>query len=525
MAEEQGKKWTLAQHQEKVKSIISDETLTPHQMTYALAAAGRDLLDTPGMDAQVEADYRDMKAKGWICDLNEGDVTYMPRYILPDYAKLMEKGSDFLRLSPPETLLDAIMALLAMYSSVPSVTHFPVYIGRLDRLLEPFVKKEMEKTGGEETSFQMIKMFLRTIDRTVFDSFCHGNIGPEDSKTIRLILRAERELQDSTPNLTLLYDPKVTPDELGALAIETALDCAKPSFAKDSLFREELGDHYGIASCYNGLPVSGGAYTLTRLILARVAEGAKDKEDFMTRALPWAIDTMLAFMDAKIGFLVKETPFFQTNFLVKEGFIQPDRFNGLFGVVGMNECVNTLMEKEGKDGKFGYDVGADNLALEIMDFIKDRVDHHENPHCPFWKGRFMLHAQVGTDADSGISPGTRIAIGSELPLYDHIRHAALFHKYFPSGTGDIFPFDSTAAKNPEAVLDIFKGAFDSGMRYISTYSSDSDVIRITGYLVKRSDMDALEKGEAVLNDTVVLGLTSRQKSKIEERKVRKVEEE
>ena len=137
----------------------------------------------------------------------------------------------------------------------------------------------------------------------------------------------------------------------------------------------------------------------------------------------------------------------------------------------------------------------------------------------------MLHAQVGTDADSGISPGTRIAIGSELPLYDHIRHAALFHKYFPSGTGDIFPFDSTAAKNPEAVLDIFKGAFDSGMRYISTYSSDSDVIRITGYLVKRSDMDALEKGEAVLNDTVVLGLTSRQKSKIEERKVRKIEEE
>ncbi len=525
MATDKGKEWTLQDHQEKVKFILTDKTLTPHQVTYALAAVGRDLLATPGMAPDVEGDYIMMKEKGWICDLNEGHVTYMPRYILPDYGRLMEKGSVFLRLSPPKTLLDAITALLAMYASVPSVTHFPVYIGRLDRLLEPYVEKEMEKSGGEDSSYEMIKMFLRTIDRTIFDSFSHGNLGPEDSKTARLILRAERELQNSTPNLTLLYDPQITPDELAVLAVETALDCAKPSFAKDSMFRAELGENYGIASCYNGLPVAGGAYTLTRLILARVAEGSKNKEDFMNHTLPWAIDTMMAFMDAKIDFLVKEAPFFRANFLAKEGFVRPDRFNGLFGLVGMNECVNILMEREGKEGRFGFDVGADNLALEIMDFIKARVDRHENPHCSYWKGRFMLHAQVGTDADIGISPGTRIAIGREIPLYEHIRHAGLFHKYFPSGTGDIFPFDSTAGKNPEAVLDIFKGAFDSGMRYISTYSKDSDVIRITGYLVKRSDMDALEKGEAVLNDTVVLGLTSRQKSKIEERKVRKVEEE
>lgn len=516
---------TLKDHQEKVLDIIKDLTLTPRQVDFALAAAGRDLWDTPGMDSKVKDDYDEMKEKGWICDLNEGNITYTPRYILPDYSLLMEKGSKFLRLDPPQDLLDAVTALLAMYQSVPSVTHFPVYIGRVDRLLENFVQKEIEKTGSDESAFNIIKMFLRTIDRTVTDSFCHGNLGPEDSKSLRLILRAERELQNAVPNWTLLYDPLITPDDLGTTAIEAALDCAKPSFAKDSLFKEELGEDYGIASCYNGLPVAGGAYTLTRLMLARVAEGAKNAVDFMDRVLPWAIDTMLGFMDAKIEFLVSETPFFENNFLIKEGFVESDRFNGLFGLVGMNECVNTLMAKEGSEERFGHDKGADQLALDIMEAVDKRVRDHFNPHCPFWKGSFMLHAQVGTDADTGISPGTRIAIGDELPLYDHLRHAGLFHKYFPSGTGDIFPFDSTALKNPEAVLDVFKGAFDSGLRYISTYSSDSDVIRITGYLVKRSDMDLLEKGETVLNDAVILGLASRQKSKIEERKVRNLEEE
>ena len=59
-----------------------------------------------------------------------------------------------------------------------------------------------------------------------------------------------------------------------------------------------------------------------------------------------------------------------------------------------------------------------------------------------------------------------------------------------------------------------------GMRYISTYSSDSDVIRITGYLVKRSDIEALEQGRQVVNDTVVLGMGAKKNCHVYERKVR-----
>ncbi len=493
-------------------TIIKDSTLTHEQTMMRLSSLGMNILDTPN----VPEGYSQLKEKGILCDLFEGNAPYVPRYILPDYDVFMKNGSEFLRMEAPTNLLDATSALLILYKHVPSVTHFPVYIGRLDKLLQPFLT-------GADNEKQIIKNFLLQIDRTITDSFCHGNIGPEDSRAGRLILECERELQNSTPNLTLLYDEDLTSDEFAAFCVESALDCAKPSFAHHKTYTKELGENYGISSCYNGLPTCGGAFTLTRMRLSNIAEDSSNLEDFFQNKLPFAIDTMLKFMDVKIDFLVNETPFFQTNFLVREGMLSADRFNGLFGMVGLNECVNTLREKEGHGDKFGYSKEADALGIQIMDYIQDRVNNHTNTHCPYWDNKFMLHAQVGTDLDVNTSPGTRIAIGDEpLDLYAHIRQAAQFHKYFPSGTGDIFPFDSTTVKNPASIVDIIKGAFKVGMRYFSTYTQDSDVIRITGYLVKRSDIEKLSRGEAVVNDTVVLGMGNVNNSKTYERKVQKI---
>ena len=77
-----------------------------------------------------------------------------------------------------------------------------------------------------------------------------------------------------------------------------------------------------------------------------------------------------------------------------------------------------------------------------------------------------------------------------------------------------------SSKNPTSILDIIKGAFKEGMRYFSVYSTDADVIRITGYLVKKSEMEKLYKNEQVIQQTVVFGLGARENSKILERKVR-----
>jgi len=75
-------------------------------------------------------------------------------------------------------------------------------------------------------------------------------------------------------------------------------------------------------------------------------------------------------------------------------------------------------------------------------------------------------------------------------------------------------------RNPKAIIDVIKGAFKLNIRYISVYCEDCDVIRITGYLVKKSDIEKLERNQQVLNDTVVLGYGAAKNQKVLERKLR-----
>ena len=95
-----------------------------------------------------------------------------------------------------------------------------------------------------------------------------------------------------------------------------------------------------------------------------------------------------------------------------------------------------------------------------MDQIQAFNAAHVNPYCEGTGGRFLLHAQVGIAEDIDITPGTRIPIGEEPEeLIDQLKVLEHFHRYFTSGTGDIFPIDMTVHRNPEYVLDIIKGAF------------------------------------------------------------------
>ena len=317
------------------------------------------------------------------------------------------------------------------------------------------------------------------------------------------------------------YDEDITSDEFALMGINTTLHSAKPSFANHKMFKKELGENYVIASCYNGLLLGGGSYTLCRLILGNIAKRAKDKKDFFENQLPYVMERMALYMDERIRFEVEESGFFESNFLAKEGFIHRDRFTAMFGMVGMAECVNILMELEGKKGRFGHDKEADDLGVEIMEAINAFNNAHVNPYCEATGGHFLLHAQVGIAQDKNITPGTRIPIGEEpKELIDQLRHCSRFHKYFPSGTGDIFPVDVTVHKNPQFVLDIVKGAFQADLRYLSFYESDGDVIRVTGYLAKRSEIEKYQKGESVLQNTTQLATGATENGHVQERRIR-----
>ncbi|GAA0178718.1 YjjI family glycine radical enzyme [Clostridium sediminicola] len=493
----------------EILQIIKAETLTFEQRVNALAKAAENSLSV----LDYSEDFIKLKDEGIICDLFEGNAPYRPRYIVPDYEKLIKEGCDFLKLTPPSDIWEAVNALLIFYKHVPSITNFPVYIGNIDKLLDPFIK-------DEEEAYKAIKLFLMHIDRTITDSFCHANIGPDTNKAAMLILKATRELETSIPNITLKYNSN-TPDELAIESIKTALVTAKPSFANDKIFIDDLGENYAIVSCYNGLYIGGGSYTLSRLNLANLAKSADSIDDFMNNKLPHAVKVMNEYMDERIKFIVEETPFFKTHFLVKEGFISKDKFTAMFGLVGLAECVNELSNAVELNDKFGHSDKANKFGYEIIEKLYNEVKKHVNPYCKVSEGNFLLHAQVGIDTDLGVSPGCRIPIGQEPELYDHIIQSAEFHKFFPSGIGDIFAFDETSKKNPEFILDIIKGAFSQKMRYFSLYSSDCDVIRITGYLVKKSEMKKLERGEAVLRDTTVLGMGAANNCNVLNRKVRK----
>lgn len=499
----------------EILQTLKDPTATHEQKVTYLARHAENFLKVVDEPAELDELMRCPIETRCICNLFEGEAPYRPRYITPDYEKFLRQGSEFLQLKPPTNLFEALSNLLILYHNVPSITNYPVYVGDLDTLLEPYAENM-----DDETVKMALRLFLTQIDRTILDSFCHADIGPKPTRVGRLLMEVEGELQNAVPNLTMRVSEE-TDDEFLLAGIRCALKSAKPSFANDAMFRAELGDNYCIASCYNGLLKAGGSYTLVRLILSNIAKRAKDLEDFKANQLPLVLDVMARYMDARIRFLVEESGYFENSFLVREGLISRDKFTAMYGMVGLAECVNILMEKEGRTDRFGHSSAADQLGVEIMEQIDAFNKAHVNPYCKATDGHFLLHAQVGIDSDHGTSPGTRIPIGEEPDeLIDHLKNISLFHKYFPSGTGDIFPVDVTVHRNPQFVLDVVRGAMKMNIRYLSFYSSDSDTIRITGYLVKRSEMEKLNRGENVLQNTTGLGLGAAKNCKILDRRVR-----
>lgn len=195
----------------------------------------------------------------------------------------------------------------------------------------------------------------------------------------------------------------------------------------------------------------------------------------------------------------------------------------MIGVVGVAECVNKLLGITDPKQGYGNNAEADALGVKICEKLEEIVMAHPGLYCSKVGGHYGLHAQVGISDDMmSNTPGARIPIGAEPELLQHVMHSTHYHQYFPTGIGDIFTFDDTWERSPEAIVDIIKGAFANGMRYFSGYSSDSDVVRVTGYLVKKSELAKLDAGQQVLNGSTVLGKGQRDGAKALNRRVETV---
>jgi YjjI family glycine radical enzyme len=503
----------LEELQHAVRAAVTDPALTYRQRVQLLATLAENALDPPPLSAAAQ----EALDKRVICDMYEGNAPYRPRYVLPDYPKALRQGSQFLELRPPTDLDEALTFLLAMYANVPSITGYPVYLGNLDELLTGFVDDV-----PDAELHPALRNFWVTLDRTLPDAFTHTNIGPADTRVGRTVLRVAAELRQVVPNLTLRVDPDRTPDDYVLDAVRTVFACGGPHFVNHPMMTADLGERYGVVSCYNSLLVGGGAHTLVRLNLKEVVHRSTGGvEAFLTRTLPTYIEYGSELAAARIRHLVETAGFYEHSWLVHEGLIDPDRFTAMFGVVGLAEAVDLMQEREGRAGRYGHDPTANALARTVVETAATLVGGHRLPHCAATDGRAFLHSQAGLDSDDGFTAGTRIPVGAEPPLPDHLLAVAPLHRWFPSGVSDVLAFDDTATRNPQAVVDVIRGAFAEGMRDVTFNLDSNDFIRITGYLVRKSDLVKLAD-QGARHGSTLLGAGSLQRSHVDQRAPKRV---
>ena len=493
----------------RVRQVIDDRTLTYRQRMHRLAVLAESACDPP----TVSPACADALRRGVLCDLAEGNAPHRPRYLLPDYERLLRTGSAGLELDTPKDLDEALTTLLIAYTQVPSITGYPVWLGDLDALLEPYAD---DVDDGELR--RRLRLFWIALDRVLPDAFVHANIGPDPSRVGRVVLSLARELRQVVPNLTLKVDPSRTPDDLVLDGVRTVFECGQPHFVNHPMMVHDLGEAYGVASCYNSLRVGGGAHTLVRLNLRAVAEEHDgDLRSFFRTWLPAAVELASELVEARVRHVVERAGFFESSWLATDGLVSLDRMTAMFGVFGLAEAVGVLT-----GGRYGHDDEADEVANEIVVSLHDLVAARPQPWCEGTGGRALLHSQAGIDTDDGVTAGARVPVGDEPGLARHLAAVAPNHPWFPAGVSDVLAFDDTVRRNPAAVVDVIRGAFASGMRDVTFNLDSNDFIRITGYLVKKSDLAALRAGGGVRHGSTVLGAGSVERAHVDERSVKRV---
>lgn len=407
---------------------------------------------------------------GVIKDLLDGKTPCRARYCVPDYELFLKQGSEFLELEPPADIWEAVGNLLCLYHNIPSEGGTPVYMGNPDRLLEPYVRDEAEAEKA-------IRFLLIHVDRTFSNAFCHMNLGPEATRTGQLILRLTKEMKRPCPNLTMLYRPDMPAGYL-KLAIETAMTAIKPGFANDLLYRKEMGNYAVVSGC-NALPVGGCGLTQVRLNLNRLPELSGGPEDLLNRILPRAVTAACDAIDSRSSFIVDDCHYYENNFLYKEGLIKKDRDHtvGLVGFTGLAECVNGVLGLTAAPERFGHGRLANALGQAVMERIRLELDGRQARH-----GRYRLYARAERLGDGTLTEEGQIPAGEEPELFFRLRNFIRLHEGCDAGCGGLFPFDETVKDNPGYLMNILNGAFFQGARYLSFYSDNTGLARVSGRL-------------------------------------------
>jgi YjjI family glycine radical enzyme len=254
--------------------------------------------------------------------------------------------------------------------------------------------------------------------------------------------------------------------------------------------------------------IGGGIYTLVRLNFNELAKRCDGTvEDLLDRVIPETTRLYVEVINSRIKFLVEEIEWFENNFWVREGLLHRDRFTAYAGVFGLAEAANTLMARCGRpDARYGHDAEANAVAEQITERLGRELASVPAVYCDGRDGCVSYHAQVGISSDTDTTPGARVPSGEEPELYTHLLAEAGHHHTIEGGISTILEFDQSATENPAAVLDIIQGAHQQGIRMLSVGSANSEFIRVTGYLIRRADLEAAKGERALRHSSAALGV-------------------
>jgi YjjI family glycine radical enzyme len=253
--------------------------------------------------------------------------------------------------------------------------------------------------------------------------------------------------------------------------------------------------------------------------LKEVALRSESEADFFENVLPGYLELNFRLAQSRVDYLFNASNFFNS-FLVEEGWIERDRFTVMYGIFAMAEAVNILQEKEHRAGRYGFDAAANDLGLRISKLLADTVA--QRPMENVWRGRAMLHSQAGLSIDVDATPGIRIPYGTEPDPVLHIEALAQHHQYYHSGISEILTLDETIKSNPEAMLQLCKGAFACGFREFTANVASNDLVRVTGFMVRLSDIRKFNAKQGSRSNTTVLGAEAAENVGILERRPRVV---
>ena len=87
----------------------------------------------------------------------------------------------------------------------------------------------------------------------------------------------------------------------------------------------------------------------------------------------------------------------------------------------------------------------------------------------------------------------------------HAHHTSSTERDEILGISTVLEFDQTAKENPQAVLDVIHAAHSMGIRALSIGSSYSDFIRVSGWLIRQSELDRAKDEKALRHSSSYLG--------------------